>query len=160
MTIRDDGGRAGINRDLVLQRIQEIRGAVAALRTETIRPQSELVADVKATKAAKYDLVVAIEAAVSICTHLVSRLAARTPESYADCFAVLRETAVFEADLAGRLGRMAQFRNRLVHLYWKVDDEQVWAIVRGSLGDLEEYIRAVGALLNEEASGETPVPDL
>jgi len=152
MTAPDEMARAGINTDLMLQRIQQIRAAVASLRVEATRPVDELSADERATKAAKYDLIVAIEAAVSICTHLVSRLSARTPESYADCFVLLREAGVFDAELAGRLARMAQFRNRLVHLYWKVDDTQVWAIVKTSLGDLDDYVQAVGRWLDKETA--------
>jgi uncharacterized protein YutE (UPF0331/DUF86 family) len=42
---------------------------------------------------------------------------------------------------------MARFRNRLVHLYWKIDDERLWQILTESLGDLEDYLDAIGALV-------------
>jgi uncharacterized protein YutE (UPF0331/DUF86 family) len=108
--------------------------------------------DPRALRAVKYDLIVATEAAISICTHVASSMGAGTPESYADCFARLAELRVLEPGLAARLGRMAQFRNRLVHLYWKMDDAQVWEIVRDNPGDLDEYLDRLGALL----SGGTP----
>ena len=146
----DEVNRPALNRDLVLQRIQEIRGALDTLRTDAARPRSEFVADVQAVDAAKYRLLVAIEAAVSICTHVTSRLAARTPESYAACFEVLAEAAIVSTDLAQRLGRMARFRNRLVHLYWKVDNERVWEILKDSLGDLDDYVEAIGRLVEDQ----------
>ena len=83
----------------------------------------------------KYRLLVAIEAAVSICLHVSSRRAARTPESYADCFDGLRDAAILSPDLAERLGRMARFRNRLVHVYWRIDSERLWTILQENLGD-------------------------
>ena len=144
----DEGANGlGLNRDLVLQRIQEIRGALDLLRMDAARPRSAFVADAQAVDAAKYRLLVAVEAAVSICTHVASRLAARTPDSYADCFEVLGGAGIVSTDLAERLGRMARFRNRLVHLYWKIDNERVWEILRESLGDLEAYLGAIGALI-------------
>jgi uncharacterized protein YutE (UPF0331/DUF86 family) len=143
----DGANGLSLNRDLVLQRIQEIRGALALLQVDATRPPSAFVADAQVVDAAKYRLLVAIEAAVSICTHVASRLAGRTPDSYADCFAVLGGAGIVPTDLAERLGRMARFRNRLVHLYWKIDNERVWEVLRESLGDLEAYLDAIGALI-------------
>jgi uncharacterized protein YutE (UPF0331/DUF86 family) len=144
-----DPNRVELNRDLLLQRIQEIRGALASLRVEAARPRDEFVADGQAVDATKYRLLVAIEAAVSICMHVSSRLTARTPESYADCFDGLRDAAILSPDLAERLGRMARFRNRLVHVYWRIDSERLWTILQEDLGDLEAYMAAVGRLLDE-----------
>jgi uncharacterized protein YutE (UPF0331/DUF86 family) len=144
-----DPNRVELNRDLLLQRIQEIRGALASLRVDGARPRDEFVADGQALDATKYRLLVAIEAAVSICMHVSSRLAARTPESYADCFDGLRDAAILSPDLAERLGRMARFRNRLVHLYWQIDSDRLWTILHENLGDLEAYLAAVGKLLDE-----------
>lgn len=144
-----DPNRVDLNRDLLLQRIQEIRGALASLRAESARPRDEFVTDGQAVDATKYRLVVAIEAAVSLCMHVSSRLTARTPESYADCFNELRDAAILASDLAERLGRMARFRNRLVHLYWRIDNERLWIILQENLGDLEAYLVAIGRLLDE-----------
>ncbi len=99
--------------------------------------------------AAKYRLVVAVEAAVSICTHLATRLAQRSPESYADCFSVLATTGIISTALAERLSQMARFRNLLVHLYWQVDDAKVWEVLRHDLGDLETYLATVGDSVRE-----------
>jgi uncharacterized protein YutE (UPF0331/DUF86 family) len=144
-----DPNRVELNRDLLLQRIQEIRGALAGLRAAAARPRDEFVADAQAVDATKYRLVVAIEAAVSVCMHVSSRLAARTPESYADCFNQLRDAAILSSDLAERLGRMARFRNRLVHVYWRIDNERLWTILQENLGDLEAYMVVIGRLLDE-----------
>jgi hypothetical protein len=54
---------------------------------------------------------------------------------------------IVSTDLAERLGRMARFRNRLVHLYWKIDNERLWEVLRESLDELEAYLGAIGALI-------------
>jgi len=40
---------------------------------------------------------------------------------------------------------MARFRNRLVHLYWEVEDRLVYQYLQESLGDLEQFARAIAA---------------
>ncbi len=42
---------------------------------------------------------------------------------------------------------MARFRNMLVHVYWAVDYERVYAILQEDLDDLRAFVRAIGALL-------------
>ena len=34
---------------------------------------------------------------------------------------------------------MARFRNRLVHLYWDVDDARVYQFLQEALGDVERF---------------------
>ncbi len=133
-----------INADLLRQRAKEIRDALEVLDRYRQLSLEEFLARTDAVDAAKYRLVVAVEAAVSICTHLAARLAKRTPESYADCFSVLATTGIISTALAERLGQMARFRNLLVHLYWPVDDAKVWEVLRHDLGDLDTYLATVG----------------
>jgi uncharacterized protein YutE (UPF0331/DUF86 family) len=91
---------------------------------------------------------VAIEAAAAICMHVTSRLAARATESYADGFEALGDAAMVSPDLAERPGRMARVRNRLVHVYWRIDNERLWTILQEHLGDLDDYLVAIGTLLD------------
>jgi len=147
-----DPNQLRLNRDVLLQRIQEIRSAVNLHRVDGAQPQADFVADAHIVDATKYRLLVAIEAAVSICTHVTSRLAARTPDSYADCFAVLGDAGIVSSDLAQRLGRVARFRSRLVHLYWRIDNDRLWNTLRENLGDLEAYLTAIGELIEREGS--------
>ena len=41
------------------------------------------------------------------------------------------------------LRAMAGFRNRLVHLYWDVDDERVHEYLQESTADLEHFAQAI-----------------
>ena len=138
-----------VNPDLLRQRAKEIRNALSILKGYADLSSEAFLAAMESVDAAKYRLIVAIEAAISMCTHLAARLAQRTPESYSECFAVLAEAGLLPQDLAQRLGRMARFRNLLVHLYWQVDDSRVWQVLQNDLNDLEEYLVAVGQALKE-----------
>ena len=140
----------GLNLDLLRQRAKEIRDALEVLRRYGALGREPFLARMETADAAKYRLLVAIEAAIAICNHLAARLADRTPESYADCFAVLATTGLVSPDLAARLGRMARFRNLLVHVYWRVDDARVWEVLTRDLGDFEAFLAAVGDRVREQ----------
>jgi uncharacterized protein YutE (UPF0331/DUF86 family) len=92
---------------------------------------------------AKHNFIVAIEAAIDLANHLMSKRALRAPEDYADVFKVLADASVIDKGFSIELGKMARFRNRLVHLYWDVDIEEVWKIIQTRLNDFEEYIRGL-----------------
>jgi uncharacterized protein YutE (UPF0331/DUF86 family) len=50
---------------------------------------------------------------------------------------------VVDATLAARLGLMARYRNRMVHVYGEITDQELFAIVTGELGDIEAVVSAV-----------------
>jgi uncharacterized protein YutE (UPF0331/DUF86 family) len=52
---------------------------------------------------------------------------------------------VIKPDLAKCLKQMARFRNLLVHLYWRVDNQRVYQIIRSNLGDLDIFRQQVSA---------------
>lgn len=128
----------------------ELRGALSELSEFATIPVETFVRDRRAVNSAKYLLIVATEAALDICNHLVSRRGQRSPADYADCIGILGEMGAIDGDLRGRLVKMARFRNLIVHLYWKVDDHEVHRVIREDLSDLDQYLTALGAYLGSE----------
>jgi uncharacterized protein YutE (UPF0331/DUF86 family) len=122
----------------------ELVGALSYLRELAALPQGDFLSDPHKIASAKYNFIVAIEASVDIGNHLISKNRWRTPESYADTFRVLDEEGVLEAPFVHDLVRMARFRNRLVHLYWEIDDREVYRILTTRLDDLERFMKEIG----------------
>jgi len=141
---------AEVNLDRLRQLAGEIRRALHQLRALGEAPEEEFLADAKAVNSAKYLFIVACEASIDICNHLSARRGGRAPEDYSDCFQVLQEMEVLDADLSRRLTRMARFRNLLVHLYWKVNDARVYQAIRQDLGDYELYLGAIARYLSDD----------
>lgn len=133
-------------------RVRELLGTIASseerLRELAAHGEDIFLGDFRNTESAKYLLIVATEAAIDVCNHIVSRLGGRAPRDYADCFAVLADLKVITAELAGRLRRMARFRNLVVHLYWEVDNAQVYRILCDDLGDLSDFRHQVAQWLS------------
>jgi uncharacterized protein YutE (UPF0331/DUF86 family) len=139
-----------VNLDRVRGFAGHIRNSCRELRSLVAGGEEAFLADSKTTNSAKYLLIVAAEAALDICNHLVAKKGGRSPEDYADCMAVLAEIGAIDQDLRSRMSRMARFRNLLVHLYWKVDDREVFRVAREHLGDFDLYLHALGRYLKAE----------
>jgi uncharacterized protein YutE (UPF0331/DUF86 family) len=136
-------------RDVDLVRIRDLMGSIgeaqSRLRELGQLPLDKFLADYRNTESAKYLLIVAVEAAVDVCNHIVARQGGRAPQDYADCFAILTDLKIIEPALTPRLKRMARFRNLLVHLYWKVDNQRIYEIIQKDLDDLDTFRQRVSA---------------
>ncbi|RKO67838.1 DUF86 domain-containing protein [Desulfofundulus salinus] len=111
----------------------------------------EFLADEQRVAASKYYLIVATEAAIDICNHLVARLTGRAPNSYAECFNILSGEHFLSPPLAERLIQMAKFRNLLIHRYVDIDDSKVYHIICNNLDDLELYLAEIAAMVKMRA---------
>jgi uncharacterized protein YutE (UPF0331/DUF86 family) len=130
--------------------IGSMRGALLLLRELRDLPDATFLEDAHKQSSAKYNFTAAIEAAIDMASHLISRRGLRAPEDYADTFEVLSEAGIVDADFAVELKKMARFRNRLVHLYWDVDVMELRRILTSRLDDFETFISAIGADLARE----------
>ena len=106
--------------------------------------------------AAERWLQIAIESCLNVGNRLISILqfekSVRSPESYADIFVIMRDLKIIDTVFSQRLVEMARFRNRLVHLYWKLDPEMTYQILQGNLDDLKQFQTAVVEFLNKKAA--------
>lgn len=100
----------------------------------------EFLADPMKTGGAKYYLQVSIECCLDICNHIISAEQFRAPQDYRDTFKVLNEEGVFPDDFTQTLQDMVGLRNRLVHLYWEVDDAMIHSMIRHELDDFETFV--------------------
>lgn len=141
--------RTHVNLDLLRGRAGEIREALQQLSPYARLSREEFCSNEERTAAAKYRLIVAIEAAISICNHLCSRVARKAPESFADCFNILGKEGIISETLSQRLAKMARFRNLVIHLYWQVDNSRVYRILKEDVRDLEEYLSRIGEFVKE-----------
>jgi uncharacterized protein YutE (UPF0331/DUF86 family) len=122
---------------------------LALQRLEDLRKLSggEFTGDPHKVGSAKYHLIVAIEGAVDLCSHIISKNGLRTPEDYADTFRVMEEGGVFDAKFTDSLTQMARFRNRLVHIYWDIDNTELYRIIQTRLQDIHRFLKEFGKFL-------------
>ncbi len=98
-------------------------------------------ADDRNMDAALRRLQVAIQILIDVGSHLVSRLGLGTPDSSRDLLERLEHAGRLPSGSTHRFGRIFAFRNRIVHLYDRVDEAVVFNILVSDLGDIEELAR-------------------
>lgn len=98
----------------------------------------------------------AIESCLNVGNRLLSlaqfEKPVRTPETYADIFREMESLGVIDRPFAERLVKMAKFRNRLVHLYWELDNEIIYDFMQTHLGDFKLFEKKVVHYLSMQKS--------
>jgi len=138
------------NEDKITKLSSEIFNALTRLKGLSDLPQEKFLKDPYMIAGAKYFLIVAIEAAIDLCNHIISKNKLRAPEDYADTFRVMGEIGFFNEELLEKLVKMAKFRNRLVHIYWEIDDEVIYEVLQDDIRDIEEFVEAFMKALRED----------
>ncbi len=128
------------DKDKITKLSSEIFNAIEKLNELSSLPKEEFLSDSHKVASAKYFLIVSIEAAIDMCNHLISKNRLRVPEDYADTFRVMGEVGAFSKGFVEKLIEMAKFRNRLVHIYWEVDDEAIYEILQEDIQDIKEFV--------------------
>ena len=105
--------------------------------------KNEFISDFRNSNSAKYLLQVSIECCLDISNHIIASEKFRSPDDYADSFRVLNEQKIVPDSLIDRLIEMAKFRNRIVHVYWEVDEDLVYDIIQNYLSDFELFILSI-----------------
>ena len=100
---------------------------------------------------AKYHFVIAIEACIDISNHIISSERFRIPRDNADSFTVLAEQGILPANREESHAAMARFRNRLVHLYWDIDDALVHEYLVTGLKDFRTFLSDVARFVAQQS---------
>lgn len=109
--------------------------------------RDDFMTDFTKVGSAKYFLQVAIESCINAAHHVIASEGFRAPRDYYDSFVVLNEQEIIPDEFLPTLREMVRFRNRLVHLYWEVDDEAIYSILQTNLDDFRTFAQYVLALL-------------
>ncbi len=142
------------DQERVVNLVFQLRQGVERLGSLSQLDQAAFTRDPDKVGSAKYHFIVAIEACIDICNHVISRNGYRSPEDYGDTFTVMAEVKAMDPGFSEELRKMAKFRNRLVHIYWEVNDEQLYEILQTRLGDFNRFLDAMTTFLgwNEPAA--------
>jgi uncharacterized protein YutE (UPF0331/DUF86 family) len=106
-------------------------------------PRSQFLKNYEKVDTAKYNFIVAIESMIDISNRIISVKKLGYPQDYAEVIKLMGQKGGFEEDLVKRLIEMVKFRNMLVHLYWKIEDERLHDYMKKNLDDFEEFRDAV-----------------
>jgi uncharacterized protein YutE (UPF0331/DUF86 family) len=133
----------------LLARLSQYREVLGGLSTT---PREEFLASGDKIGNAKYHFVVAIECCIDIANHVIASEGFRIPTTNADSLTVLVEQKVLPQAYLRDYQAMARCRNRLVHLYWDVDNESVYSYLQDGLKDLDSFATAIAMWMDHTSS--------
>ncbi len=84
-------------------------------------------------------MLVAIQSAIDVATDIIAEERLQRPASYRETFEILAKNGILPDTLVRDLSALAGFRNVLVHIYWDLDLEQVYAILQRDLIFLKAF---------------------
>ncbi len=138
-----------LNSSRIQKKISDVKENLQVLKEYACKEESAFLSNAESIRAARYSFIVMIEASTNIANHLCTRLLNLPPGSYAESFVLLGNNKIIPSVLSIRLGKMASFRNLLVHGYGKVDDRKMLEIMKNDLEDVEEMLQEFHRLLLE-----------
>lgn len=97
----------------------------------------------------RYLFQITIETSINIGTHIISSYRLGLPKEYSDVFRILKNNHIISEDIQNRLILMTRFRNRLVHIYWDIDDETIFKYLQENLEDFYAYKKEISSYLKK-----------
>ncbi len=132
-----------INRDKVRDKIQIIKKNTRKLEVIKKTSLTEFLENPLMPDASIRMLQVSIEALLDISHHIVSRKHLGTPKTYRETIELLEHNRIIKKEQLPTFVNMVKFRNRAVHLYDEIADEEVYGIIQNHLTDFEAFIGAI-----------------
>jgi uncharacterized protein YutE (UPF0331/DUF86 family) len=132
-----------VDKLLIGRKLAEIESYLDQVREFSKISVALYKSDWKTQRIIERTLQILIEVCIDIANHIISDKRMRLPTGYADTFQVLMENKVIGGHLLRSMGKMARFRNVVVHQYEKIDPAIVISILRKNLVDFEKYRKAI-----------------
>ncbi|MHC1591365.1 MAG: type VII toxin-antitoxin system HepT family RNase toxin [Candidatus Helarchaeales archaeon] len=99
-------------------------------------------------------LLISIQSAIDIANHVIAENKLNRPSTYRECFDILANAGMLPSDLASQLADLAGFRNILVHLYCKLNLDEIHQILMEDLLHLKRYLSWVKEHLKSKVLNE------
>lgn len=98
--------------------------------------------NILATRQATFEI---IQTCLDLAFHICAHNKLHPPSTYREVFEVLRENDLIPTDLGKKMERWAGLRNVIAHRYDTIDDDLIFNLIQGELGDIERY-RAISGI--------------
>ena len=112
-------------------------------------PKKTFLADERNPAASESFLRRCIEAIFDIGRHILSKSFSSKSLEYKEVALELGDKGVISKNYARTLVKMAGYRNRLVHYYKEISNEEIYEILQNDLGDLEKFLKEIEKFLKK-----------
>ena len=128
-----------LNVNSIRQRLRRLELYIGELEKQQQSPLETFKNDFTRQLAVERAFQAAIEACTDIASHIVSVYQLGQPEENRDVFRFLVEAGYLDEEFGHVMIAMVGLRNRLVHLYWDIDLEQIYAYLQTDVVLLKRF---------------------
>lgn len=133
-----------INRLLIQERIGLINSYLSELSRLSAVPKETFLNDKDKAAAAESYLRRALEAVFDIGRHILAKSGGiEMASEYKAIARGLGQKNILSKEMSGTLIKMAGYRNRLVHLYNLVTEEELYSILKNNLEDFRAFCKEI-----------------
>ncbi len=127
----------------VTQKAAQVRGMLAGIAGLPLSDGAAFEADPRNAAAAESYLRRALEALLDLGRHILAKGIGEGPAEYKEVALALARARVLDESQGDLLVRLVGHRNRLVHFYDEVSDEELYEICTRHTGDVEALLAAL-----------------
>lgn len=145
-----------ISRVVVADKVAALRRMLDGIRTLPLEHLGAFTADPRMVAAGDSYLRRGLEALLDLGRHILAKGFGRAPAEYAEIARQLGDVGVIDAARSARMITLARYRNRMVHFYDEISDQELYDILSREITDIEDVVAAITAWLNAHPDRLTP----
>jgi len=126
---------------IIGERIKKIDEAIAELKKLQKFSKKEFLKDKTIQYAAMYGMILGIEAICDIGNHILANFFNRPADTYKDIILSLGECEIIPQSFAKKSSQMTDFRNILIHLYLKIDSQEVYKNFKKAPLEFNKFVK-------------------
>lgn len=138
-----------INNEGIMEHLRELEEAIKDWERYQSISLEELHRDRDKKNMVLHALLVGIQATIDIANHIIAERSSERPSTYRETFEILSDQGLIPTKLGEELADLAGFRNVMVHIYWRLDLEEVHGILQTDLDTLKRFKKVVKDLLEK-----------
>lgn len=139
-----------LSRRVAADRVEWVHSMLARIRELPVEDKVEFFSDQRNALACESCLRRALEALLDLGRHILAKKFGTGVEEYKEIGPALYRHGVIPEDHARLFRVMAGYRNRMVHFYHEIGDEEVREICAGDLGDIETVFESMKKWIEKE----------
>ena len=136
-----------VRADVMTSKLSDLGARIARVRARTPATSAQLRDDQDALDLVSFNLMLCVQSAANIASHIVADEGWRPAVTLAEAFERLRENGVITKPTDEAMAKAAGLRNVVAHGYAGVDIEMVFAAATRGVSDLDAFASEVGAWL-------------
>ena len=128
-----------VNENTIAIILNNLNNYQIKLATLAAYSRKKFLDDFTKVESAKHLLQVSIQSCLDMAQHIIADAGYRVAQDSYDTFVVLNEEQIIPDDFMPSLRKMVSFRNRVVHLYWDVNDDIIYDLIQNNLEDFKIF---------------------